>query len=140
MLSTVLYWLKAQKQTDLKMLLVEYASSEEGKLILQNQHNFAIHQALYLCSTPKGRTEDLLLLVVPKAHYVTALNGCHRDVHHKGCDHTLCLLWECFWWPGMTNQVQKSIKSYICCLQHDGSLSKVPLHPIVSTTLWMSCT
>ena len=36
MLRTVLNWLKAQKQTDLKVLLVEHASSEEGKLILQN--------------------------------------------------------------------------------------------------------
>ena len=35
MLSTVLDWLKAQKQTDLKILLAEHASSEEGKLILQ---------------------------------------------------------------------------------------------------------
>ena len=34
MLSAVLDWLKAQKQTDLKVLLAEHASSEEGKLIL----------------------------------------------------------------------------------------------------------
>ena len=45
-----------------------------------------------------------------------------------------CLLWECFWWPGMTNQVQQSIKSCMCCLQHEGNLPKAPLHPIVSTT------
>ena len=30
MLSTVLDWLKAQKQTDLKICLAEHASSEEG--------------------------------------------------------------------------------------------------------------
>ena len=40
MLSTVLDWLKAQKQTDLKVLLAaEHASSEDGKLILWNQQN-----------------------------------------------------------------------------------------------------
>ena len=78
MLNTVLDWLKAQKQTDLKMLLVEHTSSEEGKLILWNQQNFAIHQvALYLHLTPKGETEDLLLFMVPKAHCVATLNGCH---------------------------------------------------------------
>ena len=33
----------------------------------------------------------------------------------------------------MTNQVQRSIKSCTCCLQHEGNLSKVPLHLIVST-------
>ena len=34
MLSAVLGWLKAQKKTDLKALLAEHASSEEGQLIL----------------------------------------------------------------------------------------------------------
>ena len=33
----------------------------------------------------------------------------------------------------MTNQVQKSLRSCTHCLQHEGNLSKVPLHPIVST-------
>ena len=96
------------------MLLIEHASSEEGKLILWNQQTFAIHQgALYLCLMPKGKTEDLLLFMVPKAHHVATQ--------------------ECFWWPGMANQVQKSIKSCMHCLQHVGNLSKVPPHPIVST-------
>ena len=67
MLSAVLDWLEAQKKTDLKTLLGEHASSEEGQLILQNQQNFTIHQkALYLPSTPKGKNEDLLLFIVPK--------------------------------------------------------------------------
>ena len=33
----------------------------------------------------------------------------------------------------MTNQMQQSIKSCAHCLQHEGDLSKVPLHPIVGT-------
>ena len=78
MLSAVLDWLKAQKQTHVKTLLAQHASSEEGKLILWNWQNFSIHQgALYLYSVPKGETENLLLFVVPKAHYVTTMNGCH---------------------------------------------------------------
>ena len=69
-------WLKAQKKTDLKVHLAEHASREEGNLILHTRQNFAIHQgALYLCSIPKGKTEDLLLFVVPKTHHVATLNG-----------------------------------------------------------------
>ena len=34
---------------------------------------------------------------------------------------------------GMTNQVQKSIKSCKGCLQHESNSSKVPQHPVVST-------
>ena len=35
-LSAMLDWLKAQKQKNLKMLLVDHTSSKEGKLVLQN--------------------------------------------------------------------------------------------------------
>ena len=77
LLSTVLDWLNKQKQTNLRALLKEHTFSKEGKLILQNQQNFTIHKgALYLCSMLKGKTEDLLLFMVPKAHCVATLNGC----------------------------------------------------------------
>ena len=80
-----------------------------------------IHQgALYLQSMPKGKTKDLLLFIVPKAHHVATLNGCHRDAGHQDHDHTLSLLQECFWWLGMTNQMQQSIKSSVHCLQDEG--------------------
>ena len=105
----VLDWLEVQKKMDLRTLLAEHASSEEGWLILQNQQNFMIHQkALYLHSMPKSESEDLLLFIVPKVHWVTALNGCHRDAGHQGHDHTLSRLQECFWWLGMTNQMWPS--------------------------------
>ena len=59
-LSAVLDWLKAQKKTDLKALLTEHTSNEEGSLILQKQQNFMINQrALYLCPMPKYENEDL---------------------------------------------------------------------------------
>ena len=53
----------------------------------------------------KGVNEDLLLCVVPKVYQVAALNGCHQNTGHQGHDHTLSLLQECFWWPGMANQM-----------------------------------
>ena len=117
MLSAVLDWLKVQKKTDLKILLAQHASSKVGWLILWNWQNFTIHhEALYLCSMPKGKTKDLLLFIVPRAHWVATLNGCHRDAGHQGHNHTLSLLWEHFWWPGMTNKMQQSIKSCVHCL------------------------
>ena len=81
----------------------------------------------------KGENEDLLLFVVPKVHWVAALTGCHRDTGHQGHDHTLSLLQECFWWPGMTSQMRQSIRTCVHCLQHEGSLSKTTLHPIMAT-------
>ena len=84
---------------------------------------------------PKGEAKDLLLFMVPRVHCVAALNGCHQDMGHQGHDHTLSLLQEHFWWPGMSNQSWQSIKSCMHCLQHEGDLSKVPLHLIVATAL-----
>ena len=82
--------------------------------------------------TPKGENEDLLLFMVPKAHQTATLNGCHQDVGHQGCDHTLSLLQECFWWPGMAKQIRQVIKACTCCLQYEGGIPKAPLCPIVA--------
>ena len=82
---------------------------------------------------PKGKAEDLLLIVVPKAHCVTTLNGYHRDAGHQGHNHTLSLLREHFWWPGIISLMQQSIKNCVCCLQKEDDLPKVSLHPIVAT-------
>ena len=111
-LAAVLQWLESMKKTDLRTLLREHVSSEEGWMIWRNSQNFTtLRGILYLCSTPKGENEDLLLFVVPKTHQTAALNGCHRDAGHRGCDHTLSLLQECFWWPGMAKQMRQVIKA-----------------------------
>ena len=103
-LSAVMDWLKAQKRTDFKVLLMKQASSKEGQMILQNRQNFVVHWgALYQHSMPKGETTNLLLFVVLKAHHTATLNGCHMDASHQAHDHTISLLRECFWWPGMVN-------------------------------------
>ena len=97
----------------------------------RNCQNFTVLQdALYLCSTPKGENEDLLLFVVPKAHQTAALNS---DAGHQGCDCTLSLLQECFWWPGMAKQMRQTIRACTHCLQYEGGLPKAPLCPIVAT-------
>ena len=103
-------------------------------MVWRNHQNFtSLQGTLYLCSTPKGENEDLLLFVVPKAHQTATLNRCHRDAGHQGCDCTLSLLKECFWWLGMAKQMRQVIKACRCCLQYEGSTPKAPLCPIVAT-------
>ena len=122
-LYVVLHWLEAKKKIDLRTLLEDHASSEEGRILWRNCQNFMVLQdVLYLCSTSKGENEDLLLFVVPKAHQTATLNGCHRDAGHQGHDHTLSLLQEHFWWPGMAKQMRQTIRACIHCLQYEGGL------------------
>ena len=52
---------------------------------------------------------------------------------NQGHDHTLSLLQECFWCPGMVKQIRQSIRACTCCLQYKGSFPKAPLCPIVAT-------
>ena len=132
-LDAVLCWLEAKKKIDLSTLLGEHASSEEGQIVWRNHQNFMVLQdALYLHSMPKGENEDLLLFVVPKAHRTAALNGCHQEAGYQGDDHTLSLLQEHFWWPGMAKQMKQTIRACTCCLQYEGGLPKAPLCPIVA--------
>ena len=37
-----------------------------------------------------------------------------------------------FWWPGLISQMQQSIRTCTCCLQHEGSLPKAHLCPVVA--------
>ena len=68
-LEEVLQWLESKKKTDLRTLLGEHVSREEGQMIWRNHQNFTTLQGtLYLHSTPKGENEDLLLFMVPKLH------------------------------------------------------------------------
>ena len=82
-LDVVLYWLEAKKKIDLRTLLGEHASGGEGQILWRNHQNFTVLQdTLYLHSMPKGENGDLLLFVVPKAHWTATSNGCHQDAGH----------------------------------------------------------
>ena len=133
-LDAVLQWLGSKKKADLRTLLGECVMGKEGRMVWRNCQNFtSLQGTLYLCSTPKGEDEDLLLFVVPKAHWTATLNGCHRDAGHQGHDRMLSLLQECFWWLGMAKQMRQVIKTCRCCLQYKGGNPKAPLCPIVAT-------
>ena len=134
-LHAVLQWFEFKKKTDLRTLLGEHTLSKEGRMVWRNHQNFTTLQGnLYLCSIPKGENEDLLLFMVLKTHQTATLNGCHQDAGHQGHDHTLSLLQECFWWPGMAKQMRQVIKACKHCLQYEDGTPKAPLCPIVPTT------
>ena len=133
-LDALMQWLGSGKKADLSMLLGECIMSKQVRMVWRNCQNFtSLQGTLYLHSTPEEEDEDLLLFIVPKAHQTVALNGCHRDAGHQGHDHTLSLLQECFWWPGMAKQMRQVIKACRHCLQYEGSTPKAPLCPIVAT-------
>ena len=135
-LDAILQWFESKKGANLRTLLRDRVSSKEGQRVWRNCQNFTTHQgALYLHSTHKGENEDLLLFVVLKMNRTATLDGCHRDAGHQGHDHTLSLLQEHFWWPGMAKQMREVIRACKCLLKYEGGIPKAPLCPIVATAL-----
>ena len=52
---------------------------------LQEWKKLMLYQgALYHCHTPAGKLGEVMQFVVPMAHLVAAMNGCHRDAGHQG--------------------------------------------------------
>ena len=83
-LDAVLQWLEAKKKTDLRTLLKEHTSSEEGQIIWRNCQNFTFLQGtLYLHSMSKGENEDLLLFMVlkmqPDSHFKWVSSRCRTS-------------------------------------------------------------
>ena len=101
-LKTMIEWISNQNVQDLKHLLEDEARTEEGKTILQEWEKLMLYQrALYYCHTPSGEMEEVLWFIVPMAHQVAAMNGCHWEAGHQGQQQTLCFLHDWVWWPGM---------------------------------------
>ena len=113
---------------ELKHLLGDHAMMEEGMAIVRERKKFTLHQgALYQHHTLARELEEALWFVVPAAHRMVAMKGCHRDTGHQGLQQTLSLLQDWFWWPGMAMQMQKAISSCERCIQHKGTRIKAPL-------------
>ena len=73
-LNAVLQWLESKKKTDLRTLLGQHTSSEEGQMVWEKSSKFHyLLRHLYLHSTPKGENEDLLLFMVLKMHQTAAI-------------------------------------------------------------------
>ena len=129
-LKTMIEWISGQKVQDLKHLLGDDPNTEEGK----EQKKLMIYQgALYHLHTPTGKLEEVFQFVVPMAHWVAAMNGCHQDAWHQGQQGTLYLLHDWFWWPGMATQMQKAISNHEQCIQHEGTHAKGPVWCIIVT-------
>ena len=83
-LKIVMEWISSHKVQDLKHLLGYHTLMEEELAILMERKKFTVHQgAIYHCHTLAGELEEALQFVVPTAHRVAAMNGCHRDVGHQ---------------------------------------------------------
>ena len=74
--------------------------------------------------------EIVFQFVVPQRHRGTALDGCHREAAHQGQCRSSTLMQECFWWPGMTQDLRNCIKKCGHCRKYEAAPPVAPMKPL----------
>ena len=137
-LKIVMEWISSHKVQDLKYLLGDHTTTEEGMAILRERKKFTLHQACplsppYSCWQAAGGSSAVCS---PHGSYSSGHEQVPlRDVGHLGpnsehypcCKTSFCgLAWQC--------RCQKVISGCEKCIQHEGARVKAPLKSILVTS------
>ena len=132
----VMDWLKRRKDDNwtLDQYMKHQVHDAERCIYATRQKDFVLwRNLLYLKITPKRSNEDVLVFVVPGLKWQTAIDGCHQYLGHQGRDHTLSLLRERFWWPGMAQGMMLSVHNCEKCHIFEAKPQIPPMEPILCT-------
>ena len=102
-----------------------YAARQKGFVLWRN--------LLYLKVMPERSNKDVLVFVVPGLKWQAAIDGCHHYLGHQGRDHTLSLLTERFWWPGMAQRMMMSVHNCEKCHIFEAKPQMPPMELILCT-------
>ena len=132
----VIKWIQqlTKDHRKLEEYLVGVASNYKRRFYAARQKEFTLQDnLLYLQVTPTNSQDTAPVFVVPTADQQAATDGCHRSVGHQGCDRTLSLMKERFWWPGMSQALLKAIANCGRCIQYEAKGQLPLMQPIICT-------
>ena len=132
----VIKWIQRPRKDHSKLeeYLVRVASEYERHFYAARQKEFTLQDnLLYLQVTPTNSQDMALVFVVPTADRQATIDGCHCSVGHQGCDCTLSLMKERFWWPGMSQALLKAVANCGRCIQYEAKGQLPPMQPIICT-------
>ena len=87
-----------------------------------------IKNGLLYRKTQQGQANEIVFqFIIPQRHWSTALDGCHHEVAHQGQCYSTTLMQECFWWPGMTQDLRNRIKKCGCCRKYEAAPPVAPM-------------
>ena len=90
-----------------------------------------IKNGLLYWKTWQGQADEIVFqFVVPQRHRSTTLDGCYREAAHQGQHHSITLMQECFWWPGMTRDLRNCIKKCGRCRKYEAAPPVAPMKPL----------
>ena len=102
-----------------KKATAAYVKAKE-QLLIKNDHKSWQGQA----------NEIVFQFVVPQRHWGAALDGCHQETAHQGQSRSTTLMQECFWCPGMTQDLRNCIKKCGHCRKYEAAPPVVPMKPL----------
>ena len=88
---------------------------------------------LFLDITLSNSMETISVFVVSAPKHQEAIDGCHQSARHQGCDQTLSLMKERFWWPGMSRALVMAVSNCECCKQFKAKPQILGMQPIICT-------
>ena len=132
----VIKWINWPKEDrrKLKEYLARVTSDYEKRFYVARQKEFVLQDnLLYLQVTPTNSQDTAPVFVIPTADRQAAIDGCNRSAGHQGCDHTLSLMKERFWWLGMSQALLRAVANCGRCIQYEAKGQLPPMQPIICT-------
>ena len=99
----------------------------------QCSHSVLHKWALYRWVIPSKEDQNTLQLVIPQSYQKKELQRCYDDIRHIGLEQMLDLLWDQFYWPGMTKDVKHHIARCDQCILFKSKPQKVAMENIQAT-------
>ena len=133
---TIINWVKRPRGDNwtLAEVLSGVASGYEKRFYAACQKEFVVHDnLLYLQATPTNSQDSAPVFVVLTDDRQAAIDVCHRSTGHQGRDHTLSLMKEHFWWPGMSPALLNAVANCGRCIQYEVKGQLPPMQPIICT-------
>ena len=130
-LNTLIQNLRSSKE-DFTRVMCKVLDPKAARAYEKQRDGLILKNGLLYHKTCLSKTgEDLWCFIVPKSHRGVALDGCHHEAAHQGQRHSISLMQERFWWPGMTRDMINKVKNCTRCKKYEGAppiakLQKLP--------------
>ena len=122
--------LRAPRET-FKAALHKVLDKKATATYVKAKEQLLIKNGLLYQKTQQGQADEIMFqFVVPQRHRGTTLDGCHREAAHQGQRRSTALMQECFWWPGMTQDLRNHIKKCSHCRKYEAAPLVTPMKPL----------
>ena len=121
---------KASHKT-FKEALLKVTDQKATTAYVKSKEQLIMKNGLLYGQSKQGPVEEIVFqFVVPQIHRSVALDGCHHEAAHQGQRHSLSLMQERFWWPGMACDLRNCIKKCGHCRKFEAAPHIAPLKPL----------